>query len=78
MTDHLPAPLVRAALGLVLDAVLGMVARRGRFCTLGAIDDAVYARDTRRARAWLLTLVGFHLPDSGVGRVGERYRFVQT
>jgi uncharacterized protein len=56
MLDTLPAYLLRAALGLALGALLGTVARRGRFCTLGAIEDAVYARDTRRARAWLLAI----------------------
>ncbi|WP_091712868.1 YeeE/YedE family protein [Methylobacterium phyllostachyos] len=71
MMDLLPAHLVRAALGLVLGAVLGMVARRGRFCTLGAIEDAVYARDTRRARAWLLAtgiaVLGTQLLESEFG-----------
>ena len=44
---------------------LGFVARRARFCTLGAVEDAVYARDTRRARAWMLAaavaILGTHL-----------------
>lgn len=52
--EVLPAHLVWAALGLVLYAILGMVARRSCFCTLCATEDAVHARDTRRARAWLL------------------------
>nr|WP_042674186.1 YeeE/YedE family protein [Methylobacterium sp. B34] len=71
MSDILPAYLLRAALGLVLGALLGTVARRGRFCTLGAIEDAVYAHDTRRARAWLLAtgiaIFGTQLLETGGG-----------
>ncbi len=65
MLEFLPAHLLRAAFGLVLGALLGLVARRGRFCTLGAVEDAVYARDMRRARAWMLAtgvaILGAHL-----------------
>lgn len=52
----LPPFVVRTLLGLVLGIALGFVARRGRFCTLGAIEDAVYACDTRRLRAWGLAI----------------------
>ncbi|KQQ14204.1 SoxT protein, YeeE/YedE family protein [Methylobacterium sp. Leaf123] len=71
MLDILPPHLLRAALGLVLGALLGLVARHGRFCTLGAIEDAVYARDTRRARAWMLAagiaILGTHLLETFAG-----------
>ncbi|MBX9776136.1 MAG: YeeE/YedE family protein [Xanthobacteraceae bacterium] len=50
----LPPYIVRTVLGLVLGFALGFVARRGRFCTLGAIEDAVYGRDPRRLQAWML------------------------
>jgi uncharacterized membrane protein YedE/YeeE len=50
----LPPFIVRTLLGLVLGILLGFVARRGRFCTLGAIEDAVYGRDKRRIRSWML------------------------
>jgi uncharacterized membrane protein YedE/YeeE len=52
----LPPYLIRTALGLVLGIVLGFAARRGGFCTLGAIEDAVYGNDTRRLRAWMLAI----------------------
>jgi len=52
----LPPYLVRTALGLVLGIVLGFSARRGGFCTLGAIEDAVYGHDTRRLRTWMLAI----------------------
>ncbi|MEH3116283.1 MAG: YeeE/YedE family protein [Methylorubrum populi] len=71
MLDILPVHLLRAALGFVLGALLGSVARRGRFCTLGAVEDAVYARDTRRARAWMLAagiaILGTHLLETYAG-----------
>ncbi|MER2252898.1 YeeE/YedE family protein [Methylorubrum podarium] len=71
MFESLPPHLFRATLGLVLGALLGLVARRGRFCTLGAVEDAVYARDTRRARAWMLAagiaILGTHLLETYAG-----------
>ncbi|MCE4226490.1 YeeE/YedE family protein [Methylobacterium sp. C25] len=57
--------LVRAVLGLLIGSVLGYAARRGGFCTLGALEDAVYGKDTRRLRAWALAIavamVGVHI-----------------
>lgn len=68
MVDDLPLNLLRFLLGLGLGAAFGFVARRGRFCTLGAIEDSVYANDTRRLRTWLLAIgvavVGVHLLES--------------
>jgi len=65
MFDDISLNLLRFALGLGLGAAFGFVARRGRFCTLGAIEDSVYANDTRRLRTWLLAIgvaiVGVHL-----------------
>ncbi len=65
MFDDLPLNLLRFVLGLGLGAAFGFVARRGRFCTLGAIEDSVYANDTRRLRTWLLAIgvavIGVHL-----------------
>lgn len=48
--------LIRAVLGLGIGCLLGFAARRGRFCTLGALEDAVYGQDTRRLRAWALAI----------------------
>jgi uncharacterized membrane protein YedE/YeeE len=65
MFDDLALNILRFALGLGLGAAIGFVARRGRFCTLGAIEDSVYANDTRRLRSWLLAIgvaiVGVHV-----------------
>jgi uncharacterized membrane protein YedE/YeeE len=64
MFGDLPLFVVRLLLGFVLGVALGFVARRGRFCTLGAIEDAVYANDTRRLRSWILAIgvaiIGVH------------------
>ncbi len=64
MFEDLPLNLLRLALGLGLGVAFGFVARRGRFCTLGAIEDATYSNDTRRLRSWLLAIgvaiVGVH------------------
>ena len=51
---ELPPYVIRSLLGLVLGIALGFAARHGRFCTLGAIEDTVFGRDTRRLRAWIL------------------------
>ena len=36
--------------------LLGIAARRGRFCTLGAIEDALYADSWNRIRMWAIAL----------------------
>ena len=58
----LPPFVVRSLLGLVLGIVLGFAARRGQFCTLGAIEDVVYGNDTRRLRAWFLATADCRQP----------------
>ena len=71
MLDDLPLFWFASLLGFVLGAALGFVARRGRFCTLGAIEDAVYSNDTRRLRSWILAIgvaiIGVHALEA-VGR----------
>ena len=71
MFDDLPLNVMRLGLGLVFGVAFGFVARRGRFCTLGAIEDSVYSDDTRRLRTWLLAIgvaiVGVHLLEAYAG-----------
>jgi len=63
--EELPPNLIRAGLAFLAGGALGFLARRGRFCTLGAIEDAVYASDMRRLRSWALAvavaMAGTHL-----------------
>lgn len=41
-----------ALIGLLGGIALGLAARIGRFCTLGAIEDFLYGSDDRRLRMW--------------------------
>lgn len=45
-----------ALVGLAGGMLLGLAARLGRFCTLGAIEDLLYASDGRRMRMWGLAI----------------------
>lgn len=54
--DDFPLFAVRLMAGFGLGIALGFAARRGRFCTLGAIEDAVYSADTRRLRSWIVAI----------------------
>ncbi|MDU8942694.1 YeeE/YedE family protein [Ovoidimarina sediminis] len=54
-----------ALVGLVGGIALGLAARIGRFCTLGAIEDVLYSSDNRRMRMWGIAVgvavIGAHL-----------------
>ena len=54
-----------ALIGLIGGLVLGVAARVGRFCTLGAIEDILYGSDDRRMRMWGIAIgvaiIGVHL-----------------
>lgn len=52
----LPAPVLAGSAGLILGTVLGIAARMGDFCTLGAIESAAYGGDQRRLRIWGIVL----------------------
>ena len=41
-----------ALVGLIGGIALGLAARVGQFCTLGAIEDLLYSSDNRRFRMW--------------------------
>lgn len=56
LTDWLGEGVVAALIGLFGGILLGLAARRGRFCTLGAIEDALYGGDLNRIRMWAVTL----------------------
>jgi len=54
-----------ALVGLIGGIALGLAARIGRFCTLGAIEDFLYGADDRRLRMWAIAIgvaiIGTHL-----------------
>ena len=54
-----------AIIGLLGGIALGLAARIGRFCTLGAIEDALYGADDRRLRMWGIAIgvaiIGTHI-----------------
>jgi uncharacterized membrane protein YedE/YeeE len=52
MLDLIPEPTLVALVGLVGGVLLGLAARIGRFCTLGAIEDLFYGENTLRLRMW--------------------------
>ncbi|MCT4370648.1 YeeE/YedE family protein [Yangia mangrovi] len=56
MFDFGDGAALAALVGLLGGMALGLAARLGRFCTLGAIEDALYSSDTRRLRMWGLAI----------------------
>ncbi|WP_319546659.1 YeeE/YedE family protein [Ruegeria conchae] len=52
MLDLLGEANAAALVGLLGGIALGVAARVGRFCTLGAIEDFLYGSDDRRLRMW--------------------------
>lgn len=52
MLDVLGEANTVTLIGLVGGVLLGLAARIGRFCTLGAIEDLLYSSDDRRMRMW--------------------------
>ena len=56
MLDLVGEPMVLALIGLGGGLLLGLAARIGRFCSLGAIEDALYGGDWRRLRMWSMAI----------------------
>lgn len=52
MLDIFDAGTIAAAIGLFGGLILGLAARLGRFCSMGAIEDALYQGSDHRARQW--------------------------
>lgn len=65
MFDLISEAQAAALIGLIGGIALGLAARIGRFCTLGAIEDALYSSDDRRLRMWGIAvgvaIIGSHL-----------------
>ncbi len=56
MLDIVPETWAVALIGAAGGILLGLAARLGRFCTLGAIEDLLYGGSARRMRMWLLAI----------------------
>ena len=54
--DSIPYGVLAALAGLVGGVVLGLSARLGNFCTLAALESAIYGKDQRRLRLWGVVL----------------------
>ncbi len=65
MLDAIGDANAAALIGLLGGIALGLAARIGRFCTLGAIEDYLYGADDLRLRMWGVALgvaiIGTHL-----------------
>jgi len=56
LLETVPIGVLAALVGLAAGLVLGLAARLGDFCTLGALEAAVYGRDQTRLRLWGVVL----------------------
>ncbi|MEY8840692.1 YeeE/YedE thiosulfate transporter family protein, partial [Cribrihabitans sp. XS_ASV171] len=56
MNQYLSDHQIVAAVGLFGGLLLGLAARLGRFCTLGAIEDLLYGGSDLRMRMWALAI----------------------
>ncbi|OZB14206.1 MAG: YeeE/YedE family protein, partial [Rhodobacterales bacterium 34-62-10] len=45
-----------ALIGMASGLLLGLAARLGRFCTMGAIEDMLYGQNDTRMRMWVLAI----------------------
>lgn len=58
MIGGIDEPVMTALVGFFGGLLLGLAARLGRFCTLGAIEDALYRGSWVRARMWGVAVGG--------------------
>jgi len=65
LLEYLGEANTAALIGLIGGIALGLAARIGRFCTLGAIEDVLYGADDRRLRMWAIAIgvaiIGTHV-----------------
>lgn len=79
----LSTPILMALCGALCGLVVGAVARGARFCTFGAVEDAVLAGNKTRLRSWglaiavaILLVQTMHV--AGIARIGESFYLVPT
>ncbi len=68
--EQLPMGVLAALVGLAGGLVLGLAARLGDFCTLGALEAAIYGKDHRRLRLWGIVLGVAILGTQGLAMAG--------
>ncbi|WP_439524062.1 YeeE/YedE family protein [Marivita sp.] len=78
MLESIPEHILVAAVGLFGGVLLGLAARLGRFCTLGAIEDVLYGGSDMRMRMWGIAigtavLGSFSLMATGLIDGGDSY-----
>jgi uncharacterized membrane protein YedE/YeeE len=56
LIDLMPEPWIAAIIGAFGGLLLGLSARLGRFCSLGAIEDAMYGGQGKRLAQWGIAL----------------------
>lgn len=56
MFDTISDSALVALIGLATGLLLGLAARIGRFCTMGAIEDMLYGGNDTRMRMWILAI----------------------
>ena len=56
MPEFIDDNMLVALLGAVSGVLLGLAARLGRFCTMGAIEDMLYGGSAVRMRMWVLAI----------------------
>lgn len=80
MLDMMGDSNLAALIGLFGGVLLGLAARVGRFCTLGAIEDLLYGGSSTRMRMWILAIAtailgSFSLIGLGLLDLGESFYF---
>ena len=70
MLDYLSEPVLVALFGLIGGVFLGLAARIGRFCTLGAIEDLYYGENSLRLAMWGIAIGVAVLSTYGLAATG--------
>ncbi|MEE9375006.1 MAG: YeeE/YedE family protein [Rhizobiaceae bacterium] len=68
--DELSVGTIAALCGMLGGVVLGFAARWGRFCTLGAIEDAVLGGNTNGLRSWGIAIAVAIMGTYGLDQAG--------
>lgn len=71
MFDTIPAATSAAIIGAIGGLVLGLAARLGEFCTLGAIESAWLGEDQKRLRMWGIVLGVAIITTHGMASIGQ-------